>query len=448
MPRARGRHAERRLQGHQAPRRGHLRRRRRLPGGVTDGVVPRRGSPSAAWRRRRSGRRSVEAALRRPAVDAETIARGAGGARRGLRADHRLARLGRLPGDGGAQPAAAVLPGERRRAGAAGAEAGGLMEQKLDASRPRSAAACTPSGATISAHKHVTGLAEYTDDIAEPVGTLHAYLGLAERAHAEIVAMDLDAVRAAPGVVGVLTAADIPRQRREPGGQARRSRLRRGQGRVPRPADLRGGRRDARRARGGRRRSRGSSTATCRTSSTWRTAVAADYPLRHRALEARARRGRRRRWRRRRTGSRGGCGSAARTISISRATIAFAVPGEDDEVTVYSSTQHPSEVQHMVAHVLGVPSNAVTVIVRRMGGGFGGKETQPNLFAAWRRWRRRSGTGGEDPPRPRRRHGGDRQAARFPQRLRRRLRRRRAASWRSTAIFAARCGFSADLSGR
>ena len=50
-----------------------------------------------------------------------------------------------------------------------------------------------------SAHKHVTGVAEYTDDIAEPAGTLHAYLGLADRAHAEIVAMDLDAVRAAPG---------------------------------------------------------------------------------------------------------------------------------------------------------------------------------------------------------------------------------------------------------
>ena len=56
--------------------------------------------------------------------------------------------------------------------------------------------------------------------------------------------------------------------------------------------------------------------------------------------------------------------------------IALAVPGEDDDVTVYSSTQHPSEVQHMVAHVLGVPSHAVTVEIRRMGGGFGGKETQ------------------------------------------------------------------------
>jgi xanthine dehydrogenase large subunit len=62
--------------------------------------------------------------------------------------------------------------------------------------------------------------------------------------------------------------------------------------------------------------------------------------------------------------------------------IAFAIPGEDDDMTVFSSTQHPSEVQHMVAHVLGVPSNAVTVNVRRMGGGFGGKETQSNQFAA------------------------------------------------------------------
>ena len=50
-------------------------------------------------------------------------------------------------------------------------------------------------------------------------------------------------------------------------------------------------------------------------------------------------------------------------------------------MTVLVSTQHPSEVQHMVAAVLGVGSHAVTVEVRRMGGGFGGKETQANLFA-------------------------------------------------------------------
>ena len=61
--------------------------------------------------------------------------------------------------------------------------------------------------------------------------------------------------------------------------------------------------------------------------------------------------------------------------------IAMAVPGEDDEMTIFVSTQHPAEVQHMVAHALGTHSNAVVVNVRRMGGGFGGKETQMNLFA-------------------------------------------------------------------
>ena len=61
-----------------------------------------------------------------------------------------------------------------------------------------------------SGPKHVSGTAEYIDDMIEPAGTMHAYLALSTRAHAEIVAIDLDAVRAAPGVIGVLTADDIP----------------------------------------------------------------------------------------------------------------------------------------------------------------------------------------------------------------------------------------------
>src|SRR3546814_4593546 len=60
---------------------------------------------------------------------------------------------------------------------------------------------------------------------------------------------------------------------------------------------------------------------------------------------------------------------------------ALAIPGEDDEVRVICSTQHPTEVQTMVAGALGVPANAVTTEVRRMGGAFGGKETQGKLFA-------------------------------------------------------------------
>jgi len=62
--------------------------------------------------------------------------------------------------------------------------------------------------------------------------------------------------------------------------------------------------------------------------------------------------------------------------------IALATPREDGDVHVWSSTQHPTEVQHLIARVLGKPDHCVTVEVRRMGGGFGGKETQASLFAA------------------------------------------------------------------
>ncbi len=59
------------------------------------------------------------------------------------------------------------------------------------------------------------------------------------------------------------------------------------------------------------------------------------------------------------------------------------IPGEDDEMKVFSSTQHPSETQHIVANILNIPVNLVTVEMRRMGGAFGGKETQANHTAAW-----------------------------------------------------------------
>ncbi len=59
------------------------------------------------------------------------------------------------------------------------------------------------------------------------------------------------------------------------------------------------------------------------------------------------------------------------------------VPGEGEEMLVYSSTQHPSETQLLVAEVLGIGSHQVTVEVRRLGGAFGGKETQANHYACW-----------------------------------------------------------------
>ncbi len=63
--------------------------------------------------------------------------------------------------------------------------------------------------------------------------------------------------------------------------------------------------------------------------------------------------------------------------------IAYVIPMEQNQWTVYSSTQHPGEVQHWVSHALGIDNHAVRVECRRMGGGFGGKETQAGHLAVW-----------------------------------------------------------------
>ena len=63
--------------------------------------------------------------------------------------------------------------------------------------------------------------------------------------------------------------------------------------------------------------------------------------------------------------------------------VGYAIPLEQDQWQIHSSTQHPGEVQHWVAHALGLPSSAVKVECRRMGGGFGGKETQAGHIAVW-----------------------------------------------------------------
>ena len=63
--------------------------------------------------------------------------------------------------------------------------------------------------------------------------------------------------------------------------------------------------------------------------------------------------------------------------------VAYVLPQEQKQWLIYSSTQHPGELQHWVAHALGVDNHAVRVECRRMGGGFGGKETQAGHLAVW-----------------------------------------------------------------
>ena len=232
-----------------------------------------------------------------------------------------------------------------------------------------------------SAIKQVMGRADYTDDIALPEGALHAYLGLSQIAAGRIVAMDLSAVEAAPGVVGVLTAKDVPGVNDvSPTGRHDEPLL--AEDRVefhgqPLFAVVAETRDAARRAAELAK----VEYAPERHVTDVAEAVAAGYPhvtepltLRRgdagKAMAAAPRR------------IKGQMRIGGQDHMYLEGHIALAIPGEDETVEVWSSTQHPSEAQHMVAHVLGVPSNAVVVQVRRMGGGFGGKESQMNLFCA------------------------------------------------------------------
>jgi xanthine dehydrogenase large subunit len=231
-----------------------------------------------------------------------------------------------------------------------------------------------------SARKHVTGEAAYVDDLPEPAGTLHAYLGLSDRAHAKIASLELDAVRASPGVVAVLTAADIP------GANDVSS-----TGRHDEPllaVDLVsyhsqpifvviGETRDAARRACLAARIAYEDLQPVITLDEARRAqapfVTEPLKLERGDVEAALRSAPRR--------LKGSMRVGGQEHFYLEGQVALAVPGEDDDVTVHSSTQHPSEIQHIVSHVLAVASNAVTVEVRRMGGAFGGKETQGNLFA-------------------------------------------------------------------
>ncbi len=232
-----------------------------------------------------------------------------------------------------------------------------------------------------SATKHVTGAADYTDDIVEPVGTLHAYLGVSDVAHANIRSLDLSAVRAAPGVVGVLTADDIPGRNDisptglndEPVFPTDKIQFH-GQPLFAVIAETR----DA------ARRAAELADVDCEELPHALDPIAAQdagYP--HVTAPLKLERGEVAPAFAKATNRiKGRMSVGGQDHMYLEGHIAFAIPGEDDDVIVHCSTQHPSEAQHMVAHVLGVPSNAVTVNVRRMGGGFGGKESQMNLFCA------------------------------------------------------------------
>jgi xanthine dehydrogenase large subunit len=225
---------------------------------------------------------------------------------------------------------------------------------------------------------HVAGSAVYIDDMPEPAGLLHLAFGLSTKAHARIIGMDLSAVRACPGVVGVYTAADVPGDNNV--GPLVHDEPLLADGEVlfhGAPIFL-----VAAQTREAARRA----ARLGRVEYEERPALVtvADAMAAGSVIEPAQRMGR---------GDVGAAlsGAARRmtgTFEIGgqehfylEGQIAQAAPGEDGQMHVWSSTQHPSEVQHLVAHLIGRPSADVVVETRRLGGGFGGKETQASAPA-------------------------------------------------------------------
>jgi xanthine dehydrogenase large subunit len=236
-----------------------------------------------------------------------------------------------------------------------------------------------PSNPHDSARLHVSGAALYVDDVGEPGNMLHLAFGQSSEAHAGITAIDLAAVRSAPGVIAVFTAADIPGANNVSPvakddllladgevlyvGQpiflvaATSQRAARAAARLgkityePRPASLtiEAARKAESEIEPTQRMTRGDAHAALDTAPHRLSGSFAMGGQDHFYLEGQ---------------------------------VAIATPSEDGQVHILSSTQHPSEIQHLVAYMLDRNSADITVEVRRMGGAFGGKETQAAAFAA------------------------------------------------------------------
>ena len=229
-----------------------------------------------------------------------------------------------------------------------------------------------------SALKHVTGQARYIDDIPEPAGTLHAALVLSPVAAGRLRTLDLAAAAASPGVVAVLAAGDIPGKNDvapigadEPlfatdrvfyAGQplamvvavtldAARHAAERAVIEIEAETPVL----DVDVALAARSFVQAPSTVLRGDPD----AALAAAPHR---LEA--------------TFDVGG-----QEHFYLEGQVAFALPGDDGDLVVHSSTQHPTEVQHICARLLGCDLNRITATVRRLGGGFGGKESNASWVA-------------------------------------------------------------------
>jgi xanthine dehydrogenase large subunit len=226
-----------------------------------------------------------------------------------------------------------------------------------------------------SADLHVSGEARYVDDLPEPPGTLYAALGMSTETHAKLLELDLTAVRQAPGVVAVVAAADIPGTNNigptvpdEPMFAADVVQFRGQPLFAVAATSVELARRAARLAKV--RYEVLEPIVTIEQALEKQSFVLPTVRMQRGDVSAAAEH---------RIKGKLRCGGQEHFYLEGQ--VALAVPGERGDLFVHSSTQHPTEVQHLVAAALALPDAAVTVELRRLGGGFGGKETQSSVYA-------------------------------------------------------------------
>ena len=226
--------------------------------------------------------------------------------------------------------------------------------------------------------KHVSGRAYYTDDIPEPLETLYGAIGWSKKAHAIIKKINLDEVVKSAGVIAVVTGKDIV-------GRNDVGPVYDGDPIFPKKAEYYGqplfavAAKTTELARKAVLKAK-ISYKTLKPIITIQNALKKkSFVLKEKIIKK---------------------GEALKAIenSVNRlkgnfttgsqehfaleGQTAFVIPEEDNDFKVFSSTQHPSETQQIIAKMLNQKSNTITVETRRIGGGFGGKETQSFIFAA------------------------------------------------------------------
>lgn len=231
-----------------------------------------------------------------------------------------------------------------------------------------------------SALKHATGEALFIDDIPVPQNTLHLAVGSARAVCGRIESMDLGAVRGAPGVIDVFCANDIP-------GQNDVSPSGRGDEPVLADTDVRfDGEPVFAVVATSHRAARAAAVLGKVHIASEKPILTVDDALHHQRFISDEQLMQRGDWQ---DAMRSAPCAVSGTLYCGgqdhfylEGQVSLAIPQEDGDMLVHCSTQHPSEIQQHLAKVLGKPANAITVEVRRMGGAFGGKESQACQWAA------------------------------------------------------------------